>query len=174
MFAGVQLRGKPGILAALAGAMLIAGAAHAAAAVVLPAEPTRSEYVDAVEPICQANTEANKRILKGARDKVKRGKMPAAGGQFIRASEAFEKTIKQIKAVTRPPADDARLVKWFGFLETVKKNLHKIGDALKQRNRVKANHEAIRAERSANAANNVSSIFPFHYCKLSPSRFSGT
>jgi hypothetical protein len=71
-------------------------------------------------------------------------------------------------------ADDARLVKWFGFLEIVEENLGKIGKALKEENRVKANHEAIRAERSANAANNVSSIFPFHYCKLTPSRFSGT
>ncbi len=168
------MRGKPGILAALAAVMLIGGATRATAAITLPAEPTRAEYVTAVEPICEANTEANKRILKGARGKVKSGKMPTAGGQFIRASQAFGKTIKQLMAVPRPPADDARLVKWFGFLEIVQENLHKVGVALKQRNRVKANHEAIRAERSANAANNVSSIFPFHYCKLTPSRFSGT
>jgi hypothetical protein len=162
-----------GILAALGAAMLFAGIAHAATPVLAP-EPTRDEYVTAVEPICQANTDANTRILKGARGKVKAGKLSVAGNQFMRASTAFGKTIKQIEAVTRPPADDARLVKWFGFLETVKANLGKIGKALKQGNRVKANHEAIRAERSANAANNVSSIFNFHYCKLTPSRFSGT
>jgi hypothetical protein len=145
-----------------------------ASAVTLPAEPTRDEYVAAVEPICEANTEANTRILKGARGKVKKGKLRPAGAQFTRASAAFAKTIKQIKAVPRPPADDARLVKWFGFLETVKVNIGKIGKALKEGERVKANHEAIRAERSANAANNVSSAFPFKYCKLTPSRFSGT
>jgi hypothetical protein len=167
------VRGTPGILAALGAATLLAGVAHAATPV-LPPEPTRDEYVTAVEPICQANTEANTRILKGAKDKVKAGKLAPAGNQFTRASAAFSNTIKQIEAVTRPPADDARLVKWFGFLDTVKVNLGKIGKALKQGNRVKANHEAIRAERSANAANNVSSIFSFHYCKLTPSRFSGT
>ena len=173
MYAGVHLRGTSGILAALGAALLIAGVAHAAVPI-LPAEPTRTEYVAAVEPICQANTEANIRILKGARGKVKAGKLAPAGNQFTRASAAFGKTITQLEAVTRPPADDARLVKWFGFLDTVQENLGKIGKALKEDNRVKANHEAIRAERSANAANNVSSIFPFHYCKLTPSRFSGT
>jgi hypothetical protein len=146
-----------------------AGVAHAET----PVSP-RAEYVAAVEPICESNTEANKRILKGARQKVNDGKMPAAGGQFIRASDAFGKTITSIIAVPRPPEDDARLLKWVGFLKIVKTNLRKIGVALKEENRVKANHEAIRTERSANAANNVSSIFPFRFCRLTPSRFSGT
>ena len=70
----------------------------------------------------------------------------------------------------RPPADDARLVKWFKFLRIVQKNLKKIGLALKAENRVKANHEAIRAERSGNAANNVGSVFKFLHCHLLPSR----
>jgi hypothetical protein len=164
---------KQGLTAALVAAILVAAAAPASATT-LATEPTRDEYVAAIEPICQANTEANTRILKGARGKVKAGKLAPAGGQFTRAASAFGKTIKQIEAVPRPAADDARLVKWFGFLETVKENIGKIGKALKQGNRVKANHEAIRAERSANAANNVGSIFPFKYCKLTPSRFSGT
>jgi hypothetical protein len=172
MFSGGAMITKQGTVAVCAAAMLITGSGHAAALTL--AELTRAEYVTQVEPICQANTEANKRILKGARGKVKAGKLGPAGNQFMRASTAFGKTITQIKAAPRPVADDARLVKWFGFLEIVKTNLGKIGKALKSGNRVKANHEAIRAERSANAANNVSSIFPFHYCKLSPSRFSGT
>jgi hypothetical protein len=162
------MRVMPGILAATAAATLVAGAAFA------DEGPTRAEYVAQVEPICEKNTEANKRILKGTRSKVKQGKMPAAGGQFIRASEAFGKTVQRLVAVPRPPADDARLLKWFRFLRIVKTNLRKVGVALKKENRVLANHEAIRAERSANAANNVGAVFSFRYCKLTPSRFSGT
>src|SRR5262249_40993916 len=144
MSAGAIVRGMPGILAATGAAMLFAGVAHAVTPVALPPEPTRDEYVVAVEPICKANTEANKRILKGARGKVKADKLTPAGNQFMRASTAFGKTITELKSVTRPPADDSRLVKWFGFLGTVKTNLGKIGKALKEGNRVKANHEAIR------------------------------
>jgi hypothetical protein len=157
-----------GILAAIAAVTLVAAVASA------DEGPTRAEYVAQVEPICEKNTEANKRILKGARSKVNQGKLPVAGNQFIRASDAFGETVKRIVAVPRPPVDDARLLKWFRFLRIVKTNLRKIGVALKKGNRVLANHEAIRAERSANAANNVGAVFSFRYCRLTPSRFSGT
>src|SRR5262245_21087715 len=135
MAAGATVRGMQGTLAVIGAAMLFAGVAHAATPVVLPPEPTRDEYVTEVEPICPANTEANKRILKGARGKVKADKLTPAGNQFMRASTAFGKTITELKGVNRPPADDPRLVKWFGFLETVKTNLGKIGKALKEGNR---------------------------------------
>ncbi len=39
-------------------------------------------------------------------------------------------------------------------------------------NKVKAAHEQIRVERSSNAANNVSFVFGFNYCHLTPSRFT--
>ena len=134
--------------------------------------PTRDEYVAQVDPICEQNTLANKRILKGVRPKVNRGELKAAGAQFIRASEEFGVTVKEIAAVPRPPADDARLVKWFGFLTKIKTNLRMIGKALREENRVKAVHERIRVERSSNAANNVSFVFGFRYCRITPSRFS--
>ena len=50
-------------------------------------------------------------------------------------------------------------------------NLGKVGKALKEENKVKATHEKIRAERSSNAANNVSFVFGFKYCHLTPSQF---
>ena len=164
------MRRMQGTLAAIVAATLVGGVAHAET---LPGEaaPTRPAYVAQIEPICKRNTEANTRILKGARAKVNNDKMPAAGAQFIRASKAFGAAVKKITAVPRPTTDDARLRKWFRFLRIVQKNLRKIGVALKAENRVKANHEAIRAERSGNAANNVGSVFKFLHCHLLPSRF---
>lgn len=144
----------------------------ATAAPAAAAEPTRAEYVAQVDPICEQNTLANKRILKGVQSKVRNDKLRVAGKQFIRASEEFGEAMKDIAAVPRPPADDARLVKWFGFLGKVKTNLRMIGKALKEGNEVKAVHERIRVERSSNAANNVSFIFGFTYCRLTPSRFT--
>jgi hypothetical protein len=133
--------------------------------------PTREEYVAQVDPICEQNTLANKRILKGVQAKVNSGRLREAGGQFIRASEKFGVTMKEIEAVPRPPADNARLVKWFGFLGKVKGRLRSIGKALKEENRIKAVHERIGLERSSNAANNVGFVFGFDYCRLTPSRF---
>jgi hypothetical protein len=134
--------------------------------------PTRAEYVGQVEPICQANTEANKRILRNVRQKVRNGRLKEAGGQFIHASAAFDSTVDKIAAVPRPPADDERLLKWFKFLRIVQVDLRKVGKALKAEERIKATHEAIRVQRASNAANNVSFVFEFHYCHLTQSRFT--
>jgi hypothetical protein len=136
------------------------------------APPTRAEYVSQVEPICEANTIANKRILKDVRKKVKAGKLGIAGAQFIHASAAFGTTVGKIAEVPRPPADDERLLKWFKFLRIVQTNLRKLGVALKAEERIKASHESIRVERSSNAANNVGFVFEFHYCRITPSRFT--
>ncbi len=133
--------------------------------------PSRAEYVAQVEPICQENTVANKRILRNVRLKARNGKLKVAGRQFIRASGAFGATVKKITAVPRPAADDARLVKWFKFLGIVKTNLRNLGKALKEGDKIKASHESIRVERSSNAANNVGFVFNFVYCRITPSRF---
>jgi hypothetical protein len=166
------MRGNPRTFAAIICATL-AAASTAQAEVFIPAEgPTRTDYVAQIEPICARNAEANTRILKGARGRVRRGKLRQASGQFFQASTAFGNTVVKIVAVPRPTSDDVRLKKWFKFLRIVKSNLRKIGKALKEGNKVRAIHETIRAERSGNAANNVGSIFNFRECRLTPSRFS--
>lgn len=137
--------------------------------------PTRAQYVEQVEPICQANTEANKRILKNAKTRAK-SKVPAklkqAGAQFVHASAVFGKTVEKLNDVPRPSADDARLLKWFTQLGIVQAKLRALGTALKANEEIKAAHEQIRVERAANAANNFSFVFNFHYCHLTPSRFT--
>src|SRR6478735_6600793 len=163
-----------GVLTAVASvaAMALLSAAAAASA---EEGPTRAQYVEQVEPICQANTEANKRILKNVKGKAK-SKVPAklkeAGGQFIHASAVFGKTVGKLGAVPRPAADDARLLKWFTQLGIVQAKLRALGVALKADEEIKAAHEQIRVERAANAANNYSFAFGFHYCHLTPSRFT--
>jgi hypothetical protein len=137
--------------------------------------PTRAQYVEQVEPICQANTEANKRILKNVKTKARSGvpaKLKEAGAQFIRASAAFEKTVGKLGTVPRPAPDDARLLKWFKQLRVVGEKLRNLGVALKANEEIKAAHEQIRVERASNAANNVGFVFEFHYCRLTPSRFT--
>lgn len=143
-------------------------AALAAGAVAQAAEtPTREGYVAQADQICQANRVADTRILKGVNDRVRRGQLKAAGGQLIRASESFGAMIGQIVALPRPPADEARLLKWFRFLRIVKTNLRKTGKAFEAGDKVKGFHESIRVERSGNAANNVSFVFGFRYCRIS-------
>jgi len=152
-----------------AATLLLAASAHAEEV------PSRAEYVEQVEPICQANTEANQRILKDVKTKARSktlSKVKEAGAQFIQASSAFGAAEKKIAAVPRPAADDARLLKWFKYLGIVKTKLFKLGQALKAGEKILAAHEQIRVERASNAANNVSFIFEFHYCHLSAANFT--
>lgn len=134
--------------------------------------PTREEYVSQVEPICEANTIANKRILKNVRVKARNGKLKEAGAQFIHASAAFGSTVDKLATVPRPTADDARLLRWFDQMRIVQTNLRKLGKALKEEDKIRAAHESIRVERSSNAANNVGFVFEFRYCRITPSRFT--
>ncbi|HEX4668807.1 MAG TPA: hypothetical protein VH275_02375 [Solirubrobacterales bacterium] len=134
-------------------------------------ELTREEYVSRVEPICKRNTEANKRIFAGAPEQVKAGKLKAASTHFTRAVGAFEKTIGQLRAVPQPPSDEAKLEKWIGYLEVESSYLGRIGGALAQGDKGKAQTLSVRLNRNSNLANNAVLAFGFSYCKIDPSRF---
>ena len=154
---------------------LLSAVVLALALLALPAqaeEVTRESYKEAVEPICKANTKANERILKGVRGKVKAGKLKAAGRQFSRAATALRKTVKELRAVPRPPADEAKLIKWLKTVEEEANLFQKTAQKLKAGNKNGALAMVIRLEHNANVANNQVLGFEFHYCRFEPSKFT--
>ena len=92
---------------------LLSGIVLAMALVALPVaqadDAERQTYKEAVEPICKANTQANERILKGVRGKVRAGKLKVAGGQFSRAATALRKTHRELKEVPQRPDEQDNL-----------------------------------------------------------------
>src|SRR5215218_5815622 len=80
-------------IAVFAVALLAAGALAATSP-----DQTRETYAAAVEPICKTNTKANEQILSGVRKTIQKGQLSVAAGKFARASSAFGKAVKQIKA----------------------------------------------------------------------------
>ena len=150
----------------------IALAALLSVALAGAAEVTREEYVARAEPICKRNTEANRRIFKGVKEEVKAGRLKAASTHFTRAADALEKTISQLRALPRPPADATRLAQWLGYLQKESSYLDRIGKALAAEDKAKAQTLAVRLNRNSNLANNKVLAFGFDYCKLDPARFS--
>jgi hypothetical protein len=134
-------------------------------------ELTREEYVGRAEPICKANVEANKRIFEGAKQEVKEGELKKASKHFFRAATAFGKTIRQLKAVPKPSADEAKLNKWFGYLEAEEDFIRRIGAALAHEERHKAEAISVKLNRNSTRANNTVLGFGFDYCRIDPSRF---
>lgn len=156
----------------------IGGAASALALVALAAplavaaEISRDEYKATVEPICKRNTEANKRIFKGAKAEVKAGKLKQASQHFFRAAVALRKTNSELGEVPQPTADEARLAKWLDYLGVEASYLDRIGAALKKERKAQAQALAVRLNRNSNLANNAVLPFGFRYCKIQPGRFS--
>jgi hypothetical protein len=144
----------------------------AAVSVASAAELTRDEYVARVEPICKRNTEANQRIFAGAKEEVKSGRLKLASVHFVRAEAALDGTIRQLHAVPRPAADEAKLGKWLGYLEAESVLLGRIGKALAAGERAKAQTLSARLNRNSNLANDAVLAFGFNYCKINPSRFA--
>jgi hypothetical protein len=138
----------------------------------MAAEVTRQSYKEAVEPICKSNTEANERILKGVRQKVKAGKLKAAGLQFEKAGKALHRAIVQLKAVPQPTADEAKLAKWLKYVGEEEKLFLKGAKQLKEGNKTGAQATVIRLNHNANQANNQVLAFEFKYCRFEPSKFT--
>jgi hypothetical protein len=155
-----------------AAATLAVALALVAVPAVHAAELTRDEYVARVEPICKRDTEANERIFAGAKEEVKEGRLKLASTHFAKAEAALEKTIGQLKAVPQPAADEAKLTKWLGYLGTEAAYLGKIGKALAQGDKGKAQTLSVRLNRNSNLANDSVLAFGFDYCRLEASRFS--
>lgn len=154
------MKGPLGTLVAIAAALL------AAAPLAHGEEQTRETYKAQVEPICQANREANERIMDGARERINKKDFAPAGKQFVRVSESFGSMIPKLAAVPPPPADDHRVDRWLEQMRLVKTRLRRTGKYYKAGEDIKAAHEAILAERSGIAANNISIVFKVRYCRF--------
>jgi hypothetical protein len=136
------------------------------------AAPTRAEYVAQLEPICQANTQANSRILKGARHRVKTDQLAKASKQFTRATAAFATTVDQMAAVEQPSSDLATLSDWFGRLRREVTLLRGNTTQLKHGNADRAQRLAVRLNQNSRSANDVVVGFGFNYCLVTASRFA--
>ncbi len=159
------MSGKRLILSLVAVAALLAAVPSSAA------EATRESYKEAVEPICKANTEANEKILKGVRQKVKAGKYDAAAKQFQGAAKALKKTRTQLLAVPKPAEDEAQLTKWLGYAKTEAQLFEMIAAKLKKDEATAAQKMVVRLVSTARQANNQVLDYEFRYCRFQPSKF---
>jgi hypothetical protein len=137
----------------------------------MAAEADRNSYVEAVEPICKANTEANEKILKGVRGEVKAGKLDAAAKKFFAAARALKRTRAQLLAVPKPPEDAARLTKWLGYVKTEVQLFEAVGRKLAKGESTSAQKMVVRLVSNARQANNQVLDFEFRYCRFQPSKF---
>jgi hypothetical protein len=155
------MKGPLGTLVAIVAALLVAAPlAHGE-------EQTRESYKAQVEPICKTNREANERIMDGAQKRVNKREYVAVGKQFVRVSESFGSLIPKLAAVPPPLGDERRVERWLEQMRLVKTRLRQTGKYYKQGEEIKAAHEAILAERSGIAANNISIVFKVRYCRFS-------
>lgn len=158
--------GKKLILSFVAIAVFCAAAVPTSAA-----EATKESYVAAVEPICKANTEANEKILKGVKRKVKAGQLDVAAKQVLAAARALKQTRAKLLQVPQPAADATRLAKWLGYVKTEVQLFEAVGRKLDSHETTAAQKMVVRLYSNARQANNQVLDFEFRYCKFQPSKF---
>jgi hypothetical protein len=150
---------------------LVAVAALLGAVPSIAAEQTPEAYKEAVEPICKANTEANEKILKGVRKKVKEGKLDVAAKQFRAAARALKRTRTQLVAVPKPSEDATRLTKWLGYVKTEVDLFEAVARKLAKGEATSAQRMVVRLINNAKQANNQVLDYEFRYCRFQPSKF---
>jgi hypothetical protein len=155
------------LTAAVTGAALLAATVSATAA----QAPTREEYVARLEGVCKPEAEATQRAMKGARSDIRSERLAVAAGKFATASTIFASTVKRISAAPRPPADAAKLGKWFGYLKNQQSYLQQITAQLRAGHAIQAQRLTARFIHNGNLANNVVLAFGFDYCSFKFSRY---
>lgn len=149
---------------AILACLLFAGLAEGAA-------QTREGYVEAVEPICRANTKANERILVRVRREVARNELSLASSRFAAATAALRGTLGELKAVPPPPGDTARLGRWFEDIEAEVSLFSRTATELRTGDKSAAERMSAKLTGAANRANDEVLPFEFRYCHAEPSRF---
>jgi hypothetical protein len=133
--------------------------------------PTRDQYVERLEAICKPDAEATQKAMRGARADIRAERLAVAAGKFAKATSIFAGTVKRIAAVPRPPADTARLGKWFTYLKRQESYLRQITAQLRQDHAIKAQRLTARFIHNGNLANNVVLAFGFDHCSFKFSRY---
>jgi len=154
------------LIVSLAAVVALVGAVPSMAA-----EATPETYKEEVEPICKVNKEANDKILKGVRQKVKAGKLDAAAKQLRAAANALKKARAQLLQVPKPPADATRLTKWLGYMKTEAQLFETAARKLSDDEASSAQRMVIRLISTAKQANNQVLDYEFRYCHLQPSKY---
>lgn len=153
-------------IALLLGVALLAAVSPAAAEA-----PTRQEYVDRLEAICKPDALATEKTMKGVRGEIKAERFTVAAKRFTKATSIFGGTVKQMSAVPRPEADEAKLAKWFTYLNRQEDYLRQITAQLRRDHAIKAQRLTARFIHNGNLANNVVLAFGFDYCSFKFSRY---
>jgi hypothetical protein len=154
------------IAAAALGVALLSGSIASAAE-----GPTREEYVTQLETACKPDALATQRAMKGARADINAERLAVAAAKFAQATSIFGGTVKEISAVPRPPADTAKLTKWFTYLDRQEAYLQQITTQLRAGHAIPAQRLTARFIHNGNLANNVVLAFGFDYCGFKFSRY---
>jgi hypothetical protein len=154
-----------GAVAVVALVLVVCGAAFAA-------EVSREEYKEAAEPICKSSAKANERILAGVRAEVKKGQLKTAAAKFSEASREQAQTLRELEALPRPSADEARLTAWFSYLKIEAELFATAGKKLKAGDKAGAQHVFTKLSLNINKANNQVLPFGFNYCRLNAAKLT--
>jgi hypothetical protein len=153
--------------------LILAGLAVLALAVPAGAAeaPTRPEYVAHLERICEPDSKATQRAVRGTRVDVRSESFRRAAAKVAKARRIFSGTVRSISRVPRPAADRGTLARWFAALKREARALARTASSLRAEDIARFQRVWADFIHEGNKANNVVVSFGFNYCAFKPSRF---
>ena len=116
---------------------------------------------------------ANEKILKNVKKDVKQGKLKTGRNRPHKGRLRPEQDLRRTAGRPRsPPASEATLAKWLGYVKKEANLLNETGKALKANKKSKASHDETQLNHYANLANSTVFSFHFKYCKFEPSKYT--
>jgi hypothetical protein len=105
--------------------LVVAGYAYAAA--------TRAEYVAQADPICAAADKDIAKLNRRSRHLFKKGRFAASGHEVVKTGSVLTDSVERVRAIPRPPGDEATVAAWLSLVDRVASNNRKIGRAIAHR-----------------------------------------
>ena len=133
---------------------------------------TRDAYKATVEPICQANTKAISKTLKGVEAGVRKNRLKAQAPKLAKAGRQMAQTHKKLRAQPQPAADAAKLNKWLGYIKQEAGLFTKLSKQAKKEQKGAFSSTRSKMDQIASKANVEVLSFNFKHCKVEPSKLT--
>ena len=154
--------GRTGFVVATLAALLAAAPAALAAGTGAP--PSRAEFVDEADSICEVPYRKGLRLLGNADERADAGDYVPAGKKVVRAGRTFLGVNERLSNLVTPTADTRLIEAWLKGVREGSRLVVKAGKAYKRKRPKGAERLLDRSHRTTRRANKKVAALGFNFC----------
>jgi hypothetical protein len=126
--------------------------------------PTRAQYVERAEEVCETSKERTEPVLDGVGSDIQHDRLNAAGRALSKASRLFARERQRLVRIPKPPGDAKVLTVWLNRLDVQNSLMATAGRLMLEGRRQKVTGYLARYAHAGNLANDTVLGFGFDKC----------